>query len=241
VLLALVEPPRFRHQHALYPIVVDVSSSHPYCGHVINTKAKEFLMPERTINVLRTVDDRVIPVAGVYEIDAPHTSVEFVGRHLMITKVRGRFSGVRGQIAIAEDPTDSHVEVEIDVASVSTGNDDRDAHLKSGDFFDVEHYPTITFASTAVKSLRDNTWEVAGDLTVHGTTKPVTLQVDFDGGGASPMGDERIGFSAATEVNREDFGLTWNVALETGGILVGKSARIELAVQAIATGKAAVA
>jgi polyisoprenoid-binding protein YceI len=198
-------------------------------------------MPEQTVSVLRRVDDRVIPVAGVYEIDAPHTSVEFVGRHLMITKVRGRFSAVRGQITIAEDPTDSHVEVEMDVASLSTGNDDRDEHLKSGDFFDVEYYPTITFASTAVKALRDNTWEVVGDLTVHGTTKSVTLQVDFDGGGASPMGDERIGFSAATEVNREDFGLTWNVALETGGILVGKSARIELAMQAIATSKAAVA
>ena len=198
-------------------------------------------MPEQTVSVLRSVDDQVIPVAGVYEIDAPHTSVEFVGRHLMITKVRGRFSEVRGQITIAEDPKDSHVEVEIDVASVSTGNDDRDAHLKSGDFFDVEQYPTITFASTAVKPLRDNSWEVVGDLTVHGTTKPVSLQVDFDGGGASTMGDERIGFSAASEVNREDFGLTWNVALETGGLLVGKSARIELAVQAIAKTKAAIA
>jgi polyisoprenoid-binding protein YceI len=198
-------------------------------------------MPEQTFSVLRKVDDRVIPVAGVYEIDAAHTSVEFVGRHLMITKVRGRFSGVRGRIMIAEDPTDSHVEVEVDAASVSTGNDDRDAHLKGGDFFDVEHYPTITFVSTAGTPLRDNTWEVVGDLTVHGTTKTVTFQVDFDGGGASPMGDERIGFSAATEVNREDFGLTWNVALETGGILVGKSARIELAVQAVATSKAAVA
>src|SRR6266446_10991801 len=115
-------------------------------------------MSNQTVNVLRTVDDQVIPVAGVYEIDGAHTSVEFVGRHLMITRVRGRFSGVRGQITIAEDPTDSHVEVEIDVASVNTGNDDRDAHLKSGDFFDVEHYPTITFASTGVKPLRDNTW-----------------------------------------------------------------------------------
>jgi polyisoprenoid-binding protein YceI len=123
--------------------------------------------------------------------------VEFVGRHLMITKVRGRFSDVRGQITIDEEPTKSHVEVEIGVASVSTGNGDRDAHLTSGDFFDVEQYPTITFASTGVKPVRDNTWEVIGDLTVHGTTKPVTLQVDFDGGGASPMGDERIGFSAA--------------------------------------------
>ena len=194
-------------------------------------------MSNQTVSVLRTRDDRVIPVAGVYEIDSAHTSVEFVGRHLMITKVRGRFSDVRGQITIDEEPTKSHVEVEIGVASVSTGNDDRDAHLKNADFFDVDHYPTITFASTGVKPLRDNTWELAGDLTVHGTTR-VTLQVDFDGGGASPMGDERVGFSAATEVNREDFGLTWNVALETGGLLVGKSARIELAVQAIAAAQA---
>ena len=197
-------------------------------------------MSNRTVSVLRTRDDRVIPVAGVYEIDGAHTSVEFVGRHLMITKVRGRFSDVRGRITIAEEPENSHVEVEIGVASVSTGNDDRDAHLKSGDFFDVEHYPTITFTSTAVKPLRDNTFELVGDLTVHGTTRPITLQVDFDGGGASPMGDERIGFSAATEVNREDFGLTWNLALETGGLLVGRSARIELAVQAIAASKPAV-
>src|SRR6267154_6648942 len=112
--------------------------------------------------------------------------------HLMITKVRGRFSAVRGQITIAEDPTDSHVEVEINVASVSTGNDDRDAHLKSGDFFDAEHYPTITFASTAVRARPDNTWEVDGDLTVHDVTRPVQLQVDFDGGGPSPFGDQRI-------------------------------------------------
>src|SRR5438477_6992947 len=195
-------------------------------------------MAEQNVSVIRTYDDRQIPAAGVYDIDPAHTAVEFVGRHLMITKVRGRFSDVKGRITIAEEPENSHVEVEIGVTSVSTGNDDRDAHLKSGDFFDVEHYPAMTFASTAVKPLRNDTWELAGELTVHGTTRPITLQVDFDGGGASPMGDERIGFSAATEVNREDFGLTWNVALETGGFLVGKSARIELAVQAVAAGKA---
>src|SRR5437667_11703063 len=179
-------------------------------------------MSNQTVSVLRTRDDRVIPVAGVYEIDAAHTSVEFVGRHLMITKVRGRFSDVRGQITIDEEPTKSHVEVEIDVASVSTGNGDRDTHLTSADFFDAEQYPTITFASTGVKPLRDNTWEVVGDLTVHGTTRPVTLQVDFDGGGASPMGDERIGFSAATELNRADCGLTWNSPLDPGGPTAGK-------------------
>ena len=198
-------------------------------------------MAEQNVNVIRTYDDRQIPAAGVYDIDPAHTAVEFVGRHLMITKVRGRFTDVRGRITIAEEPENSHVEVEIGVASVSTGNDDRDAHLKSADFFDVEHYPTITFASTEVRPLHDNSWELVGDLTVRDTTKPVTLQVDFDGGGASPMGDERIGFSAATDIDREDFGLTWNVALETGGLLVGKNVRIELAVQAIAATTAAVA
>src|SRR5437667_9380659 len=145
-------------------------------------------MSDRTASVLRTRDNRVIPVAGVYDIDGPHTSVEFVGRHLMITKVRGRFNDVRGQITIAEDPEKSHVDVEIGVASLSSGNDDRDAHLKSADFFDVEHYPTIAFASTAVRPRRDNTWELVGDLTVRGATRSITLQVDFDGGGASPMG-----------------------------------------------------
>ena len=198
-------------------------------------------MPDRTVSVLRTHDDRVIPVAGVYDIDGPHTAVEFVGRHLMITKVRGRFNDVRGRITIGEEPETSHVEVEIGVASLSSGNDDRDAHLKSADFFDVEDYPTIVFASTAVRPLRDNTWELVGDLTVRGTARPITLQVDFDGGGASPMGDERVGFSAATDIDREDFGLTWNMALETGGLLVSKTVRIELAVQAIAATKAAVA
>src|SRR5438105_14682018 len=198
-------------------------------------------MAEQNVNVIRTYDDRQIPAAGVYDIDPAHTAVEFVGRHLMITRVRGRFNDVRGRITIAEEPENSHVEVEIGVASLSSGNDDRDTHLKSADFFDVEHYPTIAFASTAVRPLRDNTWELVGDLTVRDTTKPVTLQVDFDGGAASPMGDERIGFSAATDINREDFGLTWNVTLETGGLLVGKAVRVELAVPAIAAPKAAVA
>src|SRR5205085_9834610 len=125
-------------------------------------------MSNQTVSVLRTRDDRVIPVAGVYEIDGAHTSVEFVGRHLMITKVRGRFSDVRGRITITEEPENSHVEVEIGVASVSTGNDDRDAHLKSADFFDVEHYPSLTFASTAVKPLHGSPWDPAGDLAVRG-------------------------------------------------------------------------
>jgi polyisoprenoid-binding protein YceI len=198
-------------------------------------------MSDRTVSVLRTHDDRVIPVAGAYDIDGAHTSVEFVGRHLMITKVRGRFTDVRGRITIAEEPEASHVEVQIGAASLSSGNADRDTHLKSADFFDVERFPTITFRSTSVTARSDNTWEVVGDLTVRDTTRPVTLQVDFDGADVSPLGDERVGFSAATDLNREDFGLTWNMALETGGLLVGKNARIELNVQAIAATAAAAA
>ena len=178
---------------------------------------------------------------GTWNVDPAHSTVGFVARHLMITKVRGRFSDVRGRITIAENPENSHVEVEIGVNSVSTGNDDRDAHLKSGDFFDAEQYPTITFASTAVRERPDSTWEVDGDLTVHGVTRPVQLQVDFDGGGPSPFGDQRIGFSAATDVNREDFGLTYNMVLESGGVLVGKTARIELSVQAVAAAQSVAA
>ena len=182
-----------------------------------------------------------LPAAGKWAIDTTHTEAAFTARHLMVTKVRGRFAVSAGVVTIAEDPLESSVEATLDVASVHSGEPGRDEHLLSADFFDVEHYPTITFASTAVRPLHDNSWELVGDLTVRDTTKPVTLQVDFDGGGASPMGDERIGFSAATDINREDFGLTWNVTLETGGLLVGKAVRIELAVQAIAAAKAAVA
>jgi polyisoprenoid-binding protein YceI len=191
-------------------------------------------MSQRTLSILRTHDDREIPFAGVYTIDAAHTTVEFIGRHLMITKVRGRFPGVSGTINIDDEPERSHVEVVLQVASVDTGIPDRDGHLRSADFFNADEYPTMTFKSTKVEAGRSGTWAVTGDLTVRDVTRPITLQVDFDGANASPMGDERIAFSAATEVDREDWGLTWNVALETGGVLVGKKVRIELNVQAVA-------
>jgi polyisoprenoid-binding protein YceI len=186
------------------------------------------------LSVLRRRDDREIPVAGTYTIDPIHTSVEFIGRHLMITKVRGRLPDVSGTITIDDEPAHSHVEVEIQVATLDTCDAQRDDILRSPDFFDVEQYPTITFRSTKVEPGASETWMVTGDLTVRGVTRPVTLEVDFDGANASPFGDERIAFSAATEINREDWGLTWNMALETGGVLVGKKVRIELNVQAVA-------
>jgi polyisoprenoid-binding protein YceI len=195
-------------------------------------------MSNRTITILRTHDDREIPAAGFYEIDGTHTSVEFIARHLMITKVRGRFNDVRGRITIGEDPEDSRVEVEIGASSVSTGNDDRDTHLRSPDFFDVQRFPTITFTSTAVRSRLDGSWDVDGELTVRDTSRSVPLRVTFDGAVVSPFDDERIGFSATGELNREDFGLTWNVDLATGGLLVAKVVHIELSIEAIARGDA---
>jgi polyisoprenoid-binding protein YceI len=186
------------------------------------------------LSILRTHDDREIPVAGEYTIDPAHTTVEFIGRHLMITKVRGRVPDVSGTITIDAEPEHSHVEAVLHVATLDSGDAQRDAHLRSPDFLDAETYPTITFRSTKVTAARSGTWDVTGDLTVRDVTRPVTLEVDFDGANALPGGEERIAFSAATEINREDWGLTWNVSLETGGVLVGKKVRLELNVQAVA-------
>jgi polyisoprenoid-binding protein YceI len=195
-------------------------------------------MTQPLLSILRAHDGVEIPVAGEYAIDPAHTSVEFIGRHLMITKVRGRFTDVSGAITVDDEPERSHVEVAIDVASIETGDRRRDDHLRSPDFFDAEKYPTITFRSTKVDATSSGSWAVTGDLTVRGVTRPVALQVEFDGASASPFGDERISFSAAAEVDREDWGLNWNVALDTGGVLVGKKVRIELNVQAVASPKA---
>lgn len=189
-------------------------------------------MTKRYVSVVRTHDDRLIPAAGTYIIDQAHTSVEVIGRHLMITKVRVRFADVSGRIEIAEEPEASSVEAEIMAARLNSGNEDRDTHLRSVDFFDTDRYPSIRFRSTSTRATAGLTWEVTGDLTIRAVTRPVTLQVDFEGASASTIGDERIAFSAATHIDREAFGLTWNRTLETGGVLVGSTARIELNVQA---------
>lgn len=174
-----------------------------------------------------------VPEAGTYVLDKGHTTVEFVGRHLMITKVRGRFTDFEGQLVIGEAPEQSSVEVTIDAASVDSGDEKRDGHLRSPDFLDVEQYPTITFRSTGVEIGRDGSAKVPGDLTVKDVARPVTLDVEFDGAQSDPWGGQRLGFTASTEIDREDWGLTWNVALETGGVLVGRKIRLELNVQAV--------
>lgn len=182
---------------------------------------------------VREYQGQEIPAAGTYAIDTAHSTVEFVARHLMISKVRGRFTDVAGEIRIADVPEESSVEVTIGTASVDTGEAGRDEHLRGPDFFDVAGYPTITFRSTGVALAKGGHWTVDGELTIRGVTRPVTLDVEFEGSSPSPWGDQRIGFTASAEVDREDWGLTWNQALETGGVLVGKKVRIELGVQGI--------
>jgi polyisoprenoid-binding protein YceI len=186
-----------------------------------------------TIEITRTVDGTKLPVAGSYAIDPSHTEVGFSVRHLMVSKTKGRFPGVSGTVTIADDPAASSVEVEIDVASIDTRDETRDGHLRSPDFFDVEQYPTMTYRSTSVEPLGGERWAVDGDLTVHGVTQPVRLEVTFEGAAKDPWGGERLGFTARADVDREAFGLTWNQALETGGVLVGKTARIEIEAEAV--------
>ena len=176
---------------------------------------------------------RTQPAAGVYEIDTAHSMVEFVSRHLMVTKVRGRFTDFSGTITVGESPEESAVEVTIDAASIDTGDEKRDGHLRSADFLDVENHPTLEFRSTAVEAIDDERLLVTGDLTIRGVTRPVTLDATCDGEFSDPRGGRRVGFSATTEVDREDWGLTWNVALETGGVLVSKKLTFELEIQAV--------
>lgn len=169
-----------------------------------------------------------------WAIDPNHSLVEFSAKHMMVTTVKGRFAGVRGTI-VADEAThaDTTIDVEIDAASIDTRAEQRDSHLRSAEFLDVENYPTITFKSTHIERAGGDRFRITGDLTIHGTTRPITFEADDNGRGKTPYGAEIAGFTAETEINRKDFGLNWNVALEAGGVLVGERIKILLEVQAI--------
>jgi len=186
------------------------------------------------VSPTRTIDGRVLPAPGAWEIDPGHTDVAFVGRHFMVTKVRGRFTDVTGTVVIASRLDDSTVEVSINMASVESGSEARDAHIKSPELFDVEQFPTATFRSTTVE-WRGISGVVHGDLTIHGVTRQVPLAVTFEGYVRDPWGGDRGIFSATTKVNREDFGITWNVALEAGGLLVSNDIQIEINLETVLT------
>jgi polyisoprenoid-binding protein YceI len=183
---------------------------------------------------VRTVDGAEVPAAGTYALDASHSQVGFAVRHLMVSKTRGRFSDFAGTIQIGENPLESSVEVTIQAGSVDTRDEQRDGHLRSGDFFDAEAHPTWSYKSRSVRPAgKDGQYVVEGDLTIKGVTQSVPLELSFEGGATDPWGGVRLGFSGKAELDREDFGLTYNQALETGGVLVGKKVSIEIEAEAV--------
>jgi polyisoprenoid-binding protein YceI len=169
-----------------------------------------------------------IPTAGKFVLDPAHSEVAFVVRHLMVSKVRGVFKEKTAEIILAEDPLESSVTATIQAASVDTGVPDRDNHIKTGDFLLAEEHPTLTFVSKRVADVDGDTFKVVGDLTIRGVTKEVVLDVEFGGVGNSPFGYQAIGFSARTEIDREEFGVNFNATLETGGVMLSKKIKIEI-------------
>jgi polyisoprenoid-binding protein YceI len=172
------------------------------------------------------------PPAGTYAIDLSHTHAGFAVKHFGLAKVRGEFGEVEGTDVIADEPAASSVTATINAASFNSRDENRDAHVKGADFLDVENFPTLTFTSTNVKPDGDD-WIVSGDLTIKGVTRQVELATEFEGAITDPYGLQRIAFSASTEIDRTDFGLDFNAALETGGLIVGKNVKITLEVEAI--------
>ena len=174
-------------------------------------------------------------LSGVYTIDPAHTRIGFSARHAMVTTVRGQFGSFEGQASFdATNPEASSAQIVIQAASIDTGSADRDGHLRSPDFFDAETYPEIRFTSTSAKLVDAETWELTGDLTIKDVTKPVTVTFEYTGAATDPFGNKRIGFAGSVTVNRKDWGLNWNAALETGGVLVSEKVKLELDVSAIA-------
>jgi polyisoprenoid-binding protein YceI len=170
-----------------------------------------------------------------WTIDKAHSLAEFSVKHMMVTTVKGRFANITGNIIWDEkNPANSSVEATIDATSVTTHDEKRDAHLASADFFEHGKYPTITFKSTKVEAKKADEFKVTGDLTIRGITREVTLDVEYNGTGKNPWGMQVAGFSASTSINRKDFGLNWNAALETGGVLVSDKVKITLEVEAVA-------
>jgi polyisoprenoid-binding protein YceI len=181
----------------------------------------------------RTFEGQRVPPAGRWTIDSSHSSLQFVARHMMISKVRGRFHRFEGTIVVAEDPLQSSVEATIDASSIDTGDADRDSHLRNADFLDVERFPEIRFESRSLNAGAEGKWRLAGDLTIRDVTRIVEIAVEFCGVAEDPWGKVRCGFLGTTEINREEFDITWNQALEAGGFLVGKGVKVEVDVEAV--------
>jgi polyisoprenoid-binding protein YceI len=175
-------------------------------------------------------------LSGTYVLDPAHTRIGFVARHAMVTKVRGQFNEFEGSgVVDASDITKSTVTVTIQAASIDTRNEQRDAHLRSNDFLAMEEYPQITFTSTGIQQTGPTSVELTGELTIRGVTNTVTIPFEFEGAATDPYGNLRVGFEGSVVINRKDYGVTWNVALETGGVLVSDKVTLEFEVSAIKT------
>jgi polyisoprenoid-binding protein YceI len=175
-------------------------------------------------------------LSGTYVLDPAHTRIGFVARHAMVTKIRGQFNAFEGSgVVDASDFTKSTVTVTIQAASIDTRNEQRDAHLRSNDFLAMEEYPQITFTSTGIQRTGPTSVELTGDLTIRGVTNAVTIPFEFEGAATDPYGNLRVGFEGSVVINRKDYGVTWNVALETGGVLVSDKVTLEFEVSAIKT------
>lgn len=175
-------------------------------------------------------------LTGDYQLDVAHTRLGFVARHAMVTKVRGTFKEFDGHAHLdAADPTKSSAELTIQVTSIDTGQEQRDGHLRTNDFFDAENYPQMTFKSTSAEQVDDHTYRLTGDLTIKETTKPITIDFEHVGSAKDPYGNMRAGFEGAATINRKDWGLNWNAALETGGFLVSDRVVLEIDVSAVKT------
>lgn len=170
-----------------------------------------------------------------YQVDLAHSTIGFTVKHMMISKVKGTFENFTANVEATDltDLTTAKIDFSIQTASINTRNEDRDNHLRSGDFFDADTFKNITFAATKIEADGDDEYKVTGDLTIRDITKPVTFEVEYNGKSKSPAGQEVFGFEAETKINREDFGLTWNAALETGGVLVGKDIKINVELEII--------
>ncbi len=182
----------------------------------------------------QTTSTAIQDLTGDYQIDLAHTRVGFVARHAMVTKVRGQFRQFEGTAHLdGNDPTTSSAELTVDVASIDTGNEQRDAHLRTNDFFDAPTHPTMTFTSTSVEATADDAYRMTGDLTIKGVTKAVAVDFEFTGSAKDPFGNLRAGFEGTATINRKDWGVEWNAPLETGGVLVSDKITLEFDVSAV--------
>ncbi|MGW4204642.1 YceI family protein [Streptomyces sp. NPDC004726] len=180
------------------------------------------------------VDPALAALSGDYQIDAAHSSIGFTVRHAMVTNVRGTFGEYDGHLVLnGSDPSASQAKIEAKIASIDTGIADRDNHLRSADFFDVEQFPVMTFRSTGAEQLGGDQYRIIGDLTIRDTTRPLSIDLEFNGSATDPYGNERVGFEGSAQILRSEWGLTWNAKLETGGVVVSDKVKLNFDISAI--------